>query len=178
GRIVICSSASTLFPTAGNGPYACSKFAVQSYCIIIRHELQPFGVDVIEIVPGSFESGMQNAERLIKMVDEVWYRAPQKLRDEYGQHYNEKAKKFTNELQRSIVDQDTTWIIDAYYEAIVAKRPKLLYRVGWDIFYPYSFLSCRLQLIVMKLLMHITGAPTPPTTTKNIHSKSPEKKVD
>ncbi|VDN85305.1 unnamed protein product [Brugia pahangi] len=36
GRIVICSSATTLFPAAGNGPYSCSKFAIQAYCNIIR----------------------------------------------------------------------------------------------------------------------------------------------
>lgn len=132
--------------------------------------MQPYGVDVVEIIPGSFESGMQNSERLIKLVDKIWYRAPQKLRDEYGKNFNEKgilwwfyislhmlfnlllytlnkyccnlscilkflAKKFTNELQQKIVEHDTTWVIDAYYESIVAKRPKLLYRVGWDVLF-------------------------------------------
>lgn len=61
------------------------------YKMNLRHELQPYGVDVIEIVPGSFESGMQNTERLIKMVDVVWYRASQKLHDEYGHNFNEKG---------------------------------------------------------------------------------------
>uniref|UniRef100_A0A0R3RNZ9 Estradiol 17-beta-dehydrogenase 2 n=1 Tax=Elaeophora elaphi TaxID=1147741 RepID=A0A0R3RNZ9_9BILA len=117
GRIVICGSAITMFPTAGGGPYSVSKFGVQAYCTIVRQELRPYGVDVIEIIPGSFQSGMQSAERLTKMIDEVWYRAPQKLRDEFGQDYNERAKKFTNELQQNIVEQDTTWVIDAYYEA-------------------------------------------------------------
>uniref|UniRef100_A0A1I7VPM0 Oxidoreductase n=1 Tax=Loa loa TaxID=7209 RepID=A0A1I7VPM0_LOALO len=142
-----------------------------------RHELQPYGVNVIEIIPGSFESGMQSSERLIKMLNKVWYRAPQKLRDEYGYNYNDKAKEFTKELQQNIVEKDSTWVIDSYYEAIVAKRPKLLYRIGWDVlitFYPYSFLPLRLQLYVMKFLMHLNGAPSPAITSKNIRSESPK----
>ncbi|VIO89770.1 Uncharacterized protein BM_BM18069 [Brugia malayi] len=135
GRIVICSSATTLFPAAGNGPYSCSKFAIQAYCNIIRHELQPYGIDVIEIIPGSFETGMQSSERLIKMADEVWHRASQKLRDEFGHNYNEKVRKFIRELQQNIVEHDTTLVIDSYYEAIVAKRPNLLYRIGWDVLF-------------------------------------------
>uniref|UniRef100_A0A0R3RNZ5 Glycosyltransferase n=1 Tax=Elaeophora elaphi TaxID=1147741 RepID=A0A0R3RNZ5_9BILA len=59
---------------------------------------------------------------------------------------------------------------DAYYEAIVAKRPKLLYRVGWDVllkFYPYSWFPLRLQLYIMKFIMYINGAPKPAITMVN-----------
>lgn len=57
----------------------------------LRHELQSYGVDVIEIVPGSFETALSTVEKTLKMLDMVWQRAPQKLRDEYGHHYNEKG---------------------------------------------------------------------------------------
>ncbi|EJW81127.1 oxidoreductase, partial [Wuchereria bancrofti] len=135
GRIVICGSATTLFPTVGSGPYSCSKFAVQAYCNIIRHELRSYGVDVIEIIPGSFDTAMQSSDRLIKMADDVWHRASQKLHDEYGHNYNEKVRKFIKKVQQNIVEHDTTLVIDSYYEAIVAKRPNLLYRVGWDVLF-------------------------------------------
>uniref|UniRef100_A0A915PJM9 Uncharacterized protein n=1 Tax=Setaria digitata TaxID=48799 RepID=A0A915PJM9_9BILA len=133
GRIVICTSCITLCPLPTNGPYTTSKHALLAYSIVIRHELQPFGVDVIDVMPGSFRTGMQEIERLQNMVDEVWYRASQKLRDEFGNDYNEKAKAFVKEMILKTVAKDTTQVIDAYYEAIVAKRPKLLYRVGWDV---------------------------------------------
>ncbi|OZC08301.1 oxidoreductase, short chain dehydrogenase/reductase family protein [Onchocerca flexuosa] len=120
GRLVTCSSAIILFSSPSNGPYCCSKLAVQAYTNVIRHELLPYDVDVIEIAPGCFETGMTNIETSMKMYDTVWYRASQKLRDEFGHDYNDK------------VATETTWVIDAYYEAIVAKRPKLLYRIGWD----------------------------------------------
>lgn len=47
---------------------------------------------MIEIVPGSFETGMSNIEEVMKDLDTIWQRAPQKLRDEYGHDYNEKGK--------------------------------------------------------------------------------------
>ncbi|VDM09770.1 unnamed protein product, partial [Wuchereria bancrofti] len=178
GRIVICGSATTLFPTVGSGPYSCSKFAVQAYCNIIRHELRSYGVDVIEIIPGSFDTAMQSSDRLIKMADDVWHRASQKLHDEYGHNYNEKVRKFIKKVQQNIVEHDTTLVIDSYYEAIVAKRPNLLYRVGWDVFHPYSLLPLRLQLYVMKIFMYLTGAPLPSITTENICSKSLKNRND
>uniref|UniRef100_A0A915PL39 Uncharacterized protein n=1 Tax=Setaria digitata TaxID=48799 RepID=A0A915PL39_9BILA len=181
GRIVTCSSGIVSFPAPGNAPYATSKYAIQAYSIVIRHELQPYGVDVIDIVPGDFSTEMQSIERLIKMVDKVWYRASQKKRDEFGKDYHEKAKKFAKNMVQWFVEKDTTWVIDAYYEAIVAKRPRLLHRVGWDlllVFLPYSFLSLRLQLHIMKLLMLAIGAPLPAMAKRNSYSDSRECKSD
>ncbi|VDM94343.1 unnamed protein product [Onchocerca ochengi] len=170
GRLVICSSATTLFPMPTHGPYCCSK-----------HELLPYGVNVIEIVPGCFKTGISNLEPILKRNDTVWNRAPQKLRDEFGHDYNEKVKKYVTEVQSKVTAMDTTWVIDAYYEAIVAKRPKLLYRIGWDtllIFYPCSILPLRLQLYLMKKLRKSNGAPLPAIATKYTRSGNPECKVD
>ncbi|OZC08300.1 hypothetical protein X798_04651 [Onchocerca flexuosa] len=91
GRLVICSSATTLFSMPTHGPYCCSKFAVQAYATIMRHELLPYGVDVIEIAPGRFKTGISDLEPILKRDDTVWYRAPQKLRDEFGHDYNDKV---------------------------------------------------------------------------------------
>lgn len=52
-----------------------------------RHELRPYGVRVILVLPGSFESGMQDTKRLLDMMDSVWDRSSQKIRDEYGNDY-------------------------------------------------------------------------------------------
>ncbi|EJW73340.1 oxidoreductase [Wuchereria bancrofti] len=133
GRIVICSSACILFTSPSHGPYASSKFAVHAYTAVLRHELQPYGVDVIEIVPGSFDTGMTILDNVQKMLDTIWYRASQKLRDEYGHNYKEKATKFIKELGPKVWAKDFTCVTNSYYEAIVARRPKLLYQIGWDL---------------------------------------------
>uniref|UniRef100_A0AAF5Q6N2 Oxidoreductase n=1 Tax=Wuchereria bancrofti TaxID=6293 RepID=A0AAF5Q6N2_WUCBA len=175
GRIVICSSACILFTSPSHGPYASSKFAVHAYTAVLRHELQPYGVDVIEIVPGSFDTGMSNLDNVQKMLDTVWYRASQKLRDEYGHNYKEKATKFIKELGPKVWAKDLTWVTNSYYEAIVARRPKLLYQIGWDVllkFYPYSLFPLRLQLHIMKILMYLNRAPLPAITMKNAHPEN------
>lgn len=59
-----------------------------------RHELHPYGVDVIEIAPGLFETEMHNREKFVESSNTVWYRASQELRDEYGLDYNEKGIAF------------------------------------------------------------------------------------
>uniref|UniRef100_A0A1I7VPL3 Oxidoreductase n=2 Tax=Loa loa TaxID=7209 RepID=A0A1I7VPL3_LOALO len=142
-----------------------------------RHELQPYGVNVIEIMPGSFETEITNIQKMRESTDTVWYRASNEMRDEYGHDYSDKVKAYTTDIQRKIVAKDPTWVIDAYYEAIVAKRPKLLYRVGWDalfLFYSYSFLPLRLQLYFMQFLMQLHGAPLPAITTKNARPAIPK----
>ncbi|EJD73576.1 hypothetical protein LOAG_19006, partial [Loa loa] len=90
GRIVICSSAITLFPLANHGPYTCSKFAIQAYSMVIRHELQPYGVNVIEIMPGCFKTEIYNIQKMRESTDTVWYRASNEMRDEYGHDYSDK----------------------------------------------------------------------------------------
>uniref|UniRef100_A0A915PHJ0 Uncharacterized protein n=1 Tax=Setaria digitata TaxID=48799 RepID=A0A915PHJ0_9BILA len=181
GRIVICSSGSTMFASPSTGPYASSKQGVQAYAIIIRHELQPYGIYVIEVAPSSFQTGMLDLGKLLKMMDKVWYRASQEMRDEFGEDYNEKAKVFVKEVLPKLMRKDITWVIDAYYEAIVAKRPKLLYRVGWHSllsYYPYSLLPVRLQLLIMNLLMLAHKSPLPATTRKSAVLENVEYKID
>uniref|UniRef100_A0A0R3S7I7 Oxidoreductase n=1 Tax=Elaeophora elaphi TaxID=1147741 RepID=A0A0R3S7I7_9BILA len=104
----MCSSATAWCLVPCHGPYCSSKLAVHAYCVVTRHELQPYGVNVIEIVPGWFKTGIQSLQRLRKSIDTVWYRASQEMRDEYGHDYNEKAKAYADNLQPLIVTEDTT----------------------------------------------------------------------
>uniref|UniRef100_A0A915B1U6 Uncharacterized protein n=1 Tax=Parascaris univalens TaxID=6257 RepID=A0A915B1U6_PARUN len=91
GRIVICSSSCTLFIIPSYGPYATSKAAVDAYADVIRNELAPFGVKVILVVPGSFESGMQDTSRLLTMLQEAWDSCDENVRKEYGNHFIERG---------------------------------------------------------------------------------------
>uniref|UniRef100_A0AAF5PMN9 Oxidoreductase n=1 Tax=Wuchereria bancrofti TaxID=6293 RepID=A0AAF5PMN9_WUCBA len=162
GRIIICCSASTLFPALAYGPYVSSKCALQAYANIIRYELEPYGAIVVVLFPGSFQTGLHVTQELYLMIDFVWNRSSQEIRNEYGNDFNVKAKAFVNEMLSKLLSKDTAKVINAYYEAIVARRPKFSYRIGWDtslIFYPYSFMPLRVQFHLMKFLMNLFGAP-------------------
>ena len=53
GRIVNLSSLSALLPPPFLGPYAASKAGVEALSDALRRELQPFGVDVVIVQPGT-----------------------------------------------------------------------------------------------------------------------------
>uniref|UniRef100_A0A915Q6N1 Uncharacterized protein n=1 Tax=Setaria digitata TaxID=48799 RepID=A0A915Q6N1_9BILA len=181
GRIVMCISAYILFDAPGHGPYSSSKNALHAYATVIRHELHPYGADVIEILPGRFKTEMSRNERIFNMIDTVWHRAPKEMCDEYGKDFKDKAKTYVKELNAKTTEKDVTWVIDAYYEAIVAKRPKILYRIGWDsliLYYPYSLLPVRLQLYVMKMVLYLSGAPLPMVLEQITRFQNTECKTD
>lgn len=61
---------------------------------------------MITIYPGSFLSGMQEARRLKNMIDTVWYRASEDLREEYGHSFIDKGIFHSKyyELTRKLTD--------------------------------------------------------------------------
>ncbi|KHN80558.1 Retinol dehydrogenase 16 [Toxocara canis] len=175
GRVVICGSSCTLFTIPSYGPYATSKAAVSAYADVIRqavdyfkycqqHELAPFGVKVILIVPGSFESGMQDTNRLLRMLQEKWDSCEETVRKEYGEHFINRAKTFVVQFQERGISKDVKWVEDTYFHAVAAKYPKPSYRIGWDtilFFHPYSLLPLQIQIAVMGLILWIVAAPVP-----------------
>ncbi|VDN58676.1 unnamed protein product [Dracunculus medinensis] len=159
GRIIFCGSGATMFPIPGYGPYASSKAAVMTYADVLRHELRAYGVHIIVVQPGSFESGMQNTQNLLTMMDKIWSRCLPEIKEEYGEDFIVKdlpelesksivghpadtserwtqclipVKEVVTNLQSKVVSNNTKWVEDAYFHAISAKYPKYLYRIGWD----------------------------------------------
>ncbi|EJW78738.1 oxidoreductase [Wuchereria bancrofti] len=160
----MCSSCVRVVCVPAFGPYCSSKCALQGYTDVIRHELGSYGVQVITISPGSFLTGMQEIQGLKNMIDTIWYQSSEDLRDEYGHDYLTKAKVFVNNLQAKMLSKDTTWVVNSYYEAIVARRPKLSSIIGWDailLFYPISWFSPFVQLQIVKFVLYLLDAPIP-----------------
>ncbi|KAA9003948.1 SDR family oxidoreductase [Paenibacillus spiritus] len=58
GRIINMGSVSgrTAFP--GFGPYASSKFALEGFSESLRHEMSPWGIQVVLIEPGSYRTAI------------------------------------------------------------------------------------------------------------------------
>jgi len=58
GRIINMSSISGKFGFPGLSPYTASKHALEGYSESLRIELRPFGIDVVLIEPGSYQTNI------------------------------------------------------------------------------------------------------------------------
>ncbi|MET3729351.1 NAD(P)-dependent dehydrogenase (short-subunit alcohol dehydrogenase family) [Fictibacillus halophilus] len=58
GRIINMSSISGKFGFPGLSPYTASKHALEGYSESLRLELRPFGIDVVLIEPGSYQTNI------------------------------------------------------------------------------------------------------------------------
>lgn len=58
GRIINISSISGLIGFPGLSPYASSKYALEGYSESLRLELREFGIDVVLVEPGSFQTNI------------------------------------------------------------------------------------------------------------------------
>uniref|UniRef100_A0A915CDF8 Uncharacterized protein n=1 Tax=Parascaris univalens TaxID=6257 RepID=A0A915CDF8_PARUN len=163
GRIVFCTSCICRFPAPGMVAYSVSKWALTGYLEVIRHELRDYGVDVISVEPGIYCTPLNTIERTMKAMNATWARASNELREEYGEYWFSKGKRFYINVHDAS-PSDVTPVIDAYFHAITAKYPYKNYVVGWDavlLFQPFSWLPARLQELVIQLLKWLTRAPKP-----------------
>ena len=60
GRIVWTSSVAGLVKVPFDGAYSASKFAVEGFCLAMREELAPYGVQVCTINPGAYRTGFND----------------------------------------------------------------------------------------------------------------------
>ncbi|VDM37116.1 unnamed protein product [Toxocara canis] len=134
GRIIFCTSAVCRFPAPGMGPYALSKWALTGY-----------------------------VEKMMNSMNDIWARANDSLREEYGEYWLSRGKRVYVDLHDAS-PSDVTPVSDAYFHAITATCPYKNYVVGLDamlMFRPFSLLPTRLQELAMKLIEWHYGAPKP-----------------
>ncbi len=62
-KVINISSIQGLAPSPGLGAYSASKFALEGFSEGLHFELQPFGVDVVLVEPGAYETAIFTANR-------------------------------------------------------------------------------------------------------------------
>lgn len=60
GRIVWTSSVAGLVGVSWDGAYSASKFAGEGFCLAMREELRPYGVEVCTVNPGAYRTGFND----------------------------------------------------------------------------------------------------------------------
>jgi len=118
GRIVFMGSMAGIIPMPFYAPYAMTKSALESVASSLRTELKPFGIKVVIINPGGYNTGF-NQKNLAKQYEWMDVNGLYKDHMEYVQEAGERLMK--RELQ------DTRTIAKQVVKAVESRRPKRRY---------------------------------------------------
>jgi NAD(P)-dependent dehydrogenase (short-subunit alcohol dehydrogenase family) len=128
GRIINISSILGRLSLPFTGPYCASKFALESLTDSLRMELQPWGISVIIIEPGSIDTPIW--KKSLKMADDIIQKLPKKTFDLFYASAAEKMKSaLLNKASKGIAPEQ---VAKAVIQALTAQKPKTRYLVGQD----------------------------------------------
>jgi len=122
GTIVNVSSLAGRVPPPFTGAYSASKFALEAASESLHFELHPFGIRVVLIEPGGFETNIEQNRRVARRFTE-------------GSPYLELEARFTQSLQKlpaADVRGDPQVVAETIYNSVHDETPKLRYLVGQD----------------------------------------------
>jgi len=138
GRIVNIGSIGGRMATPFLGAYAASKFAMEAFTDSLRMELQPWGISVSIVEPGSIATPLW--EKGQAAADEIDRKLPQTGHDLYDPAVAA-MRRVADKLARAAIPPSA--VAKAVAHALTAKRPKTRYLVGRD---------AKLQAAVAKLV--------------------------
>ena len=105
-----------------DGIYAASKFALEAMSEALSYEVHPFGIRVLLVEPGGFETNIGDTRRVPRRYNE-------------GSPYAELDQRFTQALTRLPTGGergDAQLVAEKIYDAVNDEEPKLRYLVGQD----------------------------------------------
>jgi len=118
GRIIFIGSIAGLIPTPFLAPYGMSKFALESIAFSLRTELKTFGIHVVMVNPGGYNTQF-NQKNIGKKYE--WLDTSRLYKD-----HMDVIKKAEGMIIRSEL-QDTSSIARQIVKAVEDKRPKRRY---------------------------------------------------
>jgi NAD(P)-dependent dehydrogenase (short-subunit alcohol dehydrogenase family) len=124
GRVVLMGSIGGRSALPFLGAYAMSKFALEAMADALRVELEPFGMEVSIVEPGTIATA-------------IWTK-PQRTIETFpalaGELYGERVERFRRLAQSRAASSavPTAKVADAVQHALTASKPKTRYLVGPD----------------------------------------------
>jgi len=118
GRIIFIGSIAGLIPTPFLAPYGMSKFALESIAFSLRTELKTFGIHVVMVNPGGYNTEF-NQKNIGKKYE--WLDTSRLYKD-----HMDVIKKAEGTIIRSEL-QDTSSIARQIVKAVEDKKPKRRY---------------------------------------------------
>lgn len=117
GRIVNVTSAGAFIAVPGMAMYTASKHALDAMTAAMAIELQPFGITVTTVAPGTYRTAMVEKGRMPR---ETYA---------YSRHVNALCNKHIDDIHNA---PDCQPVADAIVEAALAPNPPLRNLVGED----------------------------------------------
>jgi NAD(P)-dependent dehydrogenase (short-subunit alcohol dehydrogenase family) len=144
GTIVFIASIGGRIATPFLSPYSMSKFGVEALGESLRHELEPWGIDVVVVEPGSIDTpiwakGADEVPELTAALGEDGQRL-------YGKQMGRFVEVLGETARRGIKPEKVATVI---HRAIASHKPKPRYLVGMD-----AKISARLKGTVPERTFH------------------------
>ncbi|MEM7348934.1 MAG: SDR family oxidoreductase, partial [Chloroflexota bacterium] len=125
GRIINMSSVSGRIAFPFFGPYCASKFALEALTDSLRLEVQPWGIEVISLQPGSIATPIwrKSLARADKMLDQL----PPQGHELYDERLSALRRMIEKTGEEGIPPEEVASIV---MHALTTRRPKTRYVIG------------------------------------------------
>ena len=123
GRIINVSSVAGQTSILGGGPYHATKFAIEALTDSLRPEVEGFGIDVINVLPGPIATHFE--QTLLKSIPET---GPDSPYFHFKQNLARRMRAFLKPGGFGVLTADK--IARVIVKAASVKRPRSRYRVG------------------------------------------------
>ncbi|MCW8901022.1 MAG: SDR family NAD(P)-dependent oxidoreductase [Gammaproteobacteria bacterium] len=122
GRVIFISSLAGMMPTPFLSPYSLTKHALESITGSLRGELHSYGIDVVSVNPGGYNTGFnkKNIEKKYQWLDKTSMSTAELKRMKFEESVIYRFEmKSTNSIAKKIV------------KAVEANRPARRYIAPW-----------------------------------------------
>jgi NAD(P)-dependent dehydrogenase (short-subunit alcohol dehydrogenase family) len=124
GRIVNVSSVGGRVTAQGGGVYHMTKFAVEALADALRPEVKPFGVDVVNVLPGPFVSAYRD-----KVLGSIPDTGPDSAYTVYKRSVGQYILNFLKPGGFGVMTAEH--VARTVFKAATATRPRTRYNVGF-----------------------------------------------
>lgn len=124
GRIVNVSSVAGRVGNIGAGIYHAAKFAIEGMTESLRPEVRPFGIDVVNVLPGPVDTNF-----LPKILASIPDTGPQSPYSTFKRHLADWIRDFLKPGGFGVLTADD--VAKVIFKAATADRPRSRYSVGF-----------------------------------------------
>lgn len=124
GRIVNVSSVAGRVSSIGGGAYHATKFAIEALTDALRPEVEPFGIDVVNVLPGPIATHFE-ATLLARIPDT----GPQSPYAYFKQRLAQRMHRFLDPQKFGVMSAES--VAHVVFKAATVTRPRTRYSVGF-----------------------------------------------